>query len=171
MVRRPGCRISDRNRGGTIRDVLIGRTPVFWLTQYEYLIVILLTACVATPFISKIQLPGPWLLKFDAFGLALFNLIGCQIALQQGLSPVVAILLGVVSGTLGGMLRDIMIGVVPLVLREEIYALAAVLAGISFVLLREAPLPIWITEILTVAICVSIRLIAIKRNWSLPKLG
>ena len=157
--------------GGTFRDIALGRTPVFWMVDETYFWVILLISVVATPFISKISSPGRWLVWADAFGLSLFNVIGCQIALKANMSPLIAIFMGMATGTFGGMIRDLLVNEIPLVLRKEIYATAALMGGVTYVALLQLPLPNGIAECTSMAICFAIRVFAIHKGWSLPKVN
>ncbi len=160
--------------GGTFRDMALGRTPVFWMMDETYFWVILITCVVATPLVSRITAPGRWLVWSDAFGLSLFNVIGCQVALSAGMSPLIAVFLGMATGTFGGMIRDLLVNEIPLVLRKEIYATAALIGGITYVslsvFLLPETLPEGVAESASMAICFVIRVLAINKGWSLPKL-
>ncbi|OUS28392.1 hypothetical protein A9Q99_12790 [Gammaproteobacteria bacterium 45_16_T64] len=157
--------------GGTFRDIALGRTPVFWIQDDAYFWVILSTAIIATPFISRMHSPGRWLVWSDAFGLALFNVIGCQVALASGSSLIVAVFMGMATGTFGGMIRDLLVSEIPLVLRHEIYATAALMGGIVYIALYHLPIPSGVAECLSMVTCVVIRILAINKQWSLPKLN
>ena len=154
--------------GGTIRDVIL-QTPVFWVEKPYYLYVILATALLTIAFIRQPKrIPKRFLLIADALGLALFAVIGTQKSLYLGAPIPVAIVLGTITGVAGGMIRDVLCNVIPMILREEIYALAAMLGGSLFILLH------WLnwsdTYAIIVAICVALilRLAAIYWHVSLP---
>ncbi|MFT6153097.1 MAG: putative membrane protein YeiH [Bermanella sp.] len=155
--------------GGTFRDITLGNTPVFWMLDATYIWVIVITCLLATPVISRITAPGRWLVWSDAFGLALFNVIGCKVALNAGMEPIIAVFLGVATGTFGGMIRDLIINEIPLVLRKEIYATAALLGGLTYILLWALELPTGVAECLSMGVCFVIRILAINKHWSLPK--
>lgn len=124
--------------GGTIRDLLLGRTPIFWLTDATYIIVIAVSALLTVAYVRWRPPPSSALLVADALGLAVFSVAGAQIAERAGLPAVSGILLGTVTGAAGGMVRDILSAEIPLVLRRgNLYASAAI-AGTAayFVLLR-----------------------------------
>lgn len=157
--------------GGTFRDMALGRTPVFWMVDETYFWVILIISIIATPFISRMSAPGRWLVWSDAFGLALFNVIGCQIALKANMSPLIAVFMGMATGTFGGMIRDLLVNEIPLVLRKEIYATAALVGGVTYVGMLQIPLPYGIAECTSMAACFAIRLFAIHKGWSLPKVN
>lgn len=121
--------------GGTIRDVIL-QAPVFWVEKPYYLYVVLATALLTIILIREPKLiPKRFLLIADAFGLALFAVLGTQKSLDLGAAIPVAIVLGTITGVAGGMIRDVLCNVIPMILRQEIYALAAILGGGLFVLL------------------------------------
>ena len=121
--------------GGTIRDVIL-QTPVFWVVKPYYLYVILATALLTIILIRQPKrIPKRFLLISDALGLALFAVVGTQKSLELGVAIPVAIVLGTITAVAGGMIRDVLCNVIPLILRQEIYALAAILGGGLFVLL------------------------------------
>jgi uncharacterized membrane protein YeiH len=154
--------------GGTIRDVIL-QTPVFWVEKPYYLYVILATAILTIVLIRQPKrIPKRFLLIADALGLALFAVLGTQKALYLGAPIPVAVVLGTITGIAGGMIRDVLCNVIPMILREEIYALAAMLGGSLFILLRGLN---WSdTHAMTVSIsaALTLRLAAIYWHVSLP---
>lgn len=154
--------------GGTIRDVIL-QTPVFWVEKPYYLYVILMTAILTIVLIRQPKrIPKRFLLIADALGLALFAVLGTQKALYLGAPIPVAVVLGTITGIAGGMIRDVLCNVIPMILREEIYALAAMLGGSLFILLRSLN---WSdTHAMTVSIsaALTLRLAAIYWHVSLP---
>jgi len=154
--------------GGTIRDVIL-QTPVFWVEKPYYLYVILATAILTIVLIRQPKrIPKRFLLIADALGLALFAVLGTQKALYLGAPIPVAVVLGTITGIAGGMIRDVLCNVIPMILREEIYALAAMLGGSLFILLRGLN---WSdTQAMTVSIsaALTLRLAAIYWHVSLP---
>jgi uncharacterized membrane protein YeiH len=156
------------NSGGIVRDVLIGATPPAAIRDWRYLAVSLLAGVLIFfwyPDIKRLRSP---VLVFDAAGLALFAVSGTQKALDFGLHPAVAALLGMVTGIGGGILRDALVMEIPTVLRSELYALAA-LAGAAVVVaghwlpLHAAPI-----TLAGAALCFAIRIAALRRGWRLP---
>ncbi len=120
--------------GGTIRDVILG-TQVFWVADPKYLFVILATAILTIIFIRRPKrIPKRFLLIADALGLALFAVLGTQKSLDLGAATSVAIVMGTITGVAGGMIRDVLCNEIPMILRKEIYALAAMLGGCLFVI-------------------------------------
>ncbi|MDO6428169.1 trimeric intracellular cation channel family protein [Thalassotalea sp. 1_MG-2023] len=154
--------------GGTIRDVILD-TPVFWVASPIYLYVILLTAILTIIFIRRpTRIPKRFLLISDAFGLALFAVLGTEKALSLGSSITVAIVMGMITGVAGGMIRDVLCNVIPLILRQEIYALAAMLGGILFIGLQTIGLTENISLIIAIVGALALRLAAIYWQVSLP---
>lgn len=152
--------------GGTVRDILIGRTPVFWVADHTYLIVAIVAA-IATFIVARMMvLPQNLLIILDALGLGLFTIIGAEIALRQDTSALIAVVMGILTGTGGGMIRDLLAGKIPLVLQKEIYATAALAGAICFV---AWPLPISaLRDVVCMFIVVAIRLWSIYVGGALP---
>jgi uncharacterized membrane protein YeiH len=156
------------NFGGITRDVLIGSIPPGAISDWRYLAISLLAGLITFYWSTTIdKLTSPVLL-FDAAGLGLFAVSGTQKALAFGLNPVMAALLGMLTGIGGGMMRDILLAEVPTVLRSDIYALAA-LAGASIVVLGQfVHVPPIAATVAGAFICFALRVMAIHRNWHLP---
>jgi uncharacterized membrane protein YeiH len=154
--------------GGIMRDLLIGAVPPAAISDWRYLGVSLLAGLVIFFRFPHSERLRNFVLIFDAAGLALFAVTGTQKALGYGLHPVMAALLGMLTGIGGGMLRDVLVAEIPNVLRAELYAVAA-LAGAAVVvvghLLNVSPTA---AAIAGAAFCLGIRLIAIWRGWHLP---
>lgn len=154
--------------GGIARDVMIGATPVAALSDWRYVVVSLLAGLLtfySYPFINRLR--GSVLI-FDAAGLALFAVTGATKALAYGLGPVAAALLGMLTGIGGGVLRDILITKIPVILRAELYAVAA-LAGAAVVVVGEL-LHFRSDTAMTVGavLCFGLRFMAIRYGWRLP---
>jgi uncharacterized membrane protein YeiH len=154
--------------GGSLRDVILGAHPVFWIADPTYVLVAV-AASVTTFALARFRRPQSGiLLVADAFGLAIFTVIGSQKAASLGVSPVIIVIMGVMTGVVGGMIRDILSGEIPLILRTEIYATASLCGALVFVGLR----PLIPNESLTIAIAVvivlALRLAAIRWRLSLP---
>ena len=156
------------NAGGMARDVLIGAVPPAAISDSRYVVVSLI-AGVATflwyPSVARVQRT---VLVFDAAGLATFAVAGAQKALAYYADPVAAALLGMLTAIGGGMLRDLLVNEIPMVLRGDFYAMAA-LAGAAVVVaghsLHWPPVP---TAIAGASVCFVMRIAAIRRGWSLP---
>jgi uncharacterized membrane protein YeiH len=123
--------------GGTIRDVLLDRHPIFWIAEPSYLGVICGATIATIAYVQVRPPPGSALLIADALGLALFAISGAQIAERAQLSPIIVVLMGTITGVAGGVLRDVLCAEIPLILRRDIYATAAV-AGTSLYLVAQS---------------------------------
>jgi uncharacterized membrane protein YeiH len=155
--------------GGTLRDVALGSLPVFWVSDPLYIIVTGV-ASLATFAVARFhRLPDGLLRVADAFGLAVFTVIGAERALAAGASYLVAVLMGMVTGVAGGMIRDLLSGEVPLILRREIYATASLCGAAVFVGL-SALWPQWpVNAFASAAVTLGLRLAAIQWDLSLPQ--
>lgn len=153
--------------GGTLRDLLIGSTPVAWMQNdiYVYLIMSTVPLCyVGKNLIIKMK-KGVFL--FDTIGIGLFTVLGMQKTLALGLSPLIAVMMGVVSAVFGGVIRDVLSNRAPLIFRKEIYAFAC-LAGALLYLGSVQFLPDSISMAISIMVVIAIRIIAIRFKWSLP---
>jgi len=160
--------------GGIMRDLLIGAVPPATISDWRYLAVSLLAGLVVFfwyPVSERLRNLSDHVLVFDAAGLALFAVVGTQKALGYRLNPLMAALLGMLTGIGGGMLRDVLISEVPTVLRSELYAVAALAGAVVVVVGHVLNLPPTATAIAGAALCFSIRLFAIRRGWRLPVAG
>jgi len=154
--------------GGTIRDILLSGQEVFWIETESYLHVIFISAVITLFLPLPEGSPLRLLTLADAAGLSLFTIGGLERALASDASPTVAVIMGVMTGVAGGMLRDMLAGQVPLILRREIYASASILAGISYFLLGYVGVSFEWTAITAMLICFVIRLAAIRWHLSMP---
>lgn len=157
--------------GGICRDVLIGATPPAALRDWRYLAVAVSAGLITffwAPLIERMKTP---VRMFDAAGLGLFAVAGAQKALDYGLNPVMAALLGMVTGIGGGMLRDVLLADVPMVLRADLYAISA-LAGATMVVVGIAMgLPSAAVMFAGALLCFVLRMLAVRRGWHLPVAG
>lgn len=154
--------------GGTVRDMALGALPAFWVQDVNYVLVAL-AAAAATFFLARrIERYTMALLIADAFGLALFAVVGAEKALLLGTSSLIAIAMGVVTASGGGILRDVLCREEPLILRREIYATAAILGAGLFVGLEHATGDRALALTGGFMAALLLRLIAIRRNLSLP---
>ncbi len=158
--------------GGTIRDIIIDRVPVFWVADNRYIAVAIIAALVV--FFAPHRRPGmrrEILVWTDALGLALFAALGTEICLQFNTGPLVAVMLGVTTAVTGGMIRDIICNEIPLILSREIYATAAFAASLAFVVADKLALSDNTSLAIAVVTGLLIRGLAIMYNWSLPSFG
>jgi len=154
--------------GGTLRDVLIGRTPVGWMIELNYVYIIMFGTIFALIVRNYISYLSKTLFLFDTIGLGIFTIIGTEIGIQQNLHPVISIALGVMTATFGGVIRDILCNDIPVIFRKEIYASACLVGAIVFMVLHHLNLSSNVTYIFTTIIVIVIRLVAVKFNISLP---
>jgi uncharacterized membrane protein YeiH len=155
--------------GGMLRDMLLGATPVAALADARYLIAAVgsgLVVFVAHPLMARLGKP---VMVFDALGLGLFAVTGCQKALDVGLHPVACLLLGVLTAVGGGLVRDLLVAEVPRVLREEIYALAALVGAGVVVLGGALALPGWAVTMVGVAAASTLRVVSVLFGWRAPR--
>jgi uncharacterized membrane protein YeiH len=154
--------------GGTLRDLLLDRHPIFWMVDSTYLTVTCAAALLTVVYVRRWPAPHRALLVADALGLALFAISGARIAEAAGLGPVIVILMGTMTGVAGGILRDVLSAQVPLILQRDIYATAAV-AGISvYLLLQWLGVPRPIPSAAGMVAVAVLRLLAIQRGLHLP---
>jgi uncharacterized membrane protein YeiH len=157
------------NAGGITRDLLIGATPPAAIGDWRYLAVSAgagLLTFAAYPHVERLR---RFIIVLDAGGLALFAVAGAQKALVFGLNPPMAILLGMLTGIGGGMLRDILVNEIPVVLRAELYAVAAILGASIVVIGHGLDVPATAATLVGAALCFALRIIAVWQNWHLPR--
>ncbi len=156
--------------GGTIRDVLIGNTPVGWMKDLNYLICIGLAISVSYYFRKHIQRLAKTMFLFDTIGIGLFTVLGVKSTLATGLSPVIALMMGTVSAVFGGVLRDVLSNEVPLIFRKEIYATACLIGGLVYILIRKMGIPEDWVIFISIAVVIGIRSLAVRKGLSLPRI-
>lgn len=155
--------------GGTIRDVLLARHPIFWLADPAYLTVIVAAALATVWYTRWRPPPGAALLIADALGLALFSVVGAQVAESTGLPAPSGVLLGTVTGTAGGAVRDVLLSEVPLILRRgNLYASAAIAGTATYFALEAAGMERGPASLCGMAVCASLRLASISWGLQLP---
>ncbi len=155
--------------GGTIRDLLLARHPIFWIQDTNYLVVIIAMA-VATPLYSRFRaVPGKALLVADALGLAVFTVIGAQVAEQEHLPAIIVEMVAAITGAAGGVVRDVLCTEVPVILRKDIYATASLAGAMVYLLARKAALDATAGMLAAMATVVILRLAAIFWGLHLPR--
>ncbi len=153
--------------GGTLRDLILG-VPVFWVKQPIYIYLVVSAALVMFVYARFFAAPMRLLLVLDALGLAAFTIIGVQKSHALGLADPIVIMTGIMTGVVGGMIRDILVGEVPLILRKEIYATAAFVGASLWLLLRPLFDSAAVPSAAALVAIVALRLAAIYRNYALP---
>jgi uncharacterized membrane protein YeiH len=154
--------------GGTIRDLLIGSQPVGWMLDLNYMLVIVMAIPVSFFFKRFIQKLRRTMFLFDTIGIGLFTILGLQKTLAFELSPIVALMMGIVSAVFGGVVRDILCNEVPLIFRKEIYATACLAGGILYLVFQQLALGYHLSIWLTVSFIIALRILAVRYHWSLP---
>jgi uncharacterized membrane protein YeiH len=154
--------------GGTLRDLLLDRRPIFWVTDVWYLVVIIASSMLTVAYIHVRPPPGATLLVADALGLALFALSGAQLAEAAQCPPLIVVLMGTMSGVTGGVLRDVITAQVPLIMRREIYATAAIMGVTAYLALQAFGMPRALAFGAGMIVVVALRLLAIRWGLHLP---
>lgn len=157
--------------GGTVRDIMIGNTPVSWMKDQQAITVIF-SSYVLTLIFRKYLLKLPRILSiFDAIGLGFATVVGLQKGLEADLSPSVCVALGAVSGCFGGVLRDVLLNEIPLVFRKDIYASASLLGGALYFFLSLWESSAAMAATASVIAVVGLRLAVMHWKWELPNLS
>ncbi|MEC5144468.1 trimeric intracellular cation channel family protein [Chitinophaga sp. 212800010-3] len=157
--------------GGTIRDLLIGATPVAWMTDELTNTAIIVAAIIAAVFFSYVKKLTRLLSTFDAIGLGMFTITGINKGIAVHLPVPVCVALGVITGTFGGLLRDVICGEQPILFTREIYAVASISGGILYVAAGHfTGISGEVAQSIAVAVIVTIRLVSLRHNWQLPRL-
>lgn len=156
--------------GGTLRDLLIGNTPVAWMLESTYIITIIGTVILAIALREKLRYLRKSLFLFDTLGIGLYTMVGIEKGLNANLLPVMCIILGTITASFGGVIRDILCNEIPVIFRKEIYATACVLGGLSYFLLRKLPLDDEYVYLASILIVIGIRLVAVKFKIALPSI-
>lgn len=154
--------------GGTIRDLLIGAQPVGWLANYQYVLIVIVGVLLVFFFHERLHYFRRSFFLFDAIGLGTFAIAGMEKALSFGIHPVYSILLGMISGCFGGLIRDVLCNEIPLIFRKEVYALPALIGACVYWLLDYVHLQPEISFPITILLVTSFRVLAVRYKWSLP---
>ncbi|SOC80636.1 Uncharacterized membrane protein YeiH [Salinimicrobium sediminis] len=154
--------------GGTIRDILIDNTPVTWMENTVYIYLIGVVTIITIIFRTQLDRLKKSLFLFDSIGLGIFTITGVELGIQNDLNPIICITLGAMTGTFGGVIRDILCNEIPVIFRKEIYATASIMGGLAFILLHELYFNQDVIYIITSLTVIIIRLMAVKFKISLP---
>jgi uncharacterized membrane protein YeiH len=157
--------------GGTLRDIILGAHPIAWVADNNYLIAISMGIILMIILKKQLVKIPKILLVFDSIGIAIYTIIGMEKALALDVAPLAAVVMGLFTAVMGGVIRDTLINEIPQIFRKEIYATACIAGALIYLLLKYTSLPgIWPAVISIISI-IAIRLTAVKFKWSLPKLG
>ena len=155
--------------GGTMRDTLLGHYPLSWVADPN-LLLIAAGAALVTIALARFMETLRWpFLILDALGLVVFTIIGCNVALEMGQSPIIVIVAGMITGIAGGIIRDVLCNDIPLVFSGELYATVSIVTGAIYYLGVVASFPPDAVAILAIVIGFTLRVLAILFNWSMPK--
>jgi uncharacterized membrane protein YeiH len=154
--------------GGTLRDLLLDVTPVFWVAHNQYLVICVVVATVTFFVAQQLARRDRWLAWADAVGLATFCIAGASLAIAAGASMLVAVVMGVMTACFGGVIRDVLCGEIPMILRREIYATAAAAGAVTYVALQALPEWEWLAAIAGFAVALAARGAGILWKLSLP---
>ena len=157
--------------GGTVRDLLLGDTPVAWMRDVNYCLLILVTSIVALFFKHQIKKFKVTLFLFDSLGLGLFTLVGVQKGIVFGLEPGICVALGTITGCFGGVIRDTLLNTIPLIFRKEIYATACIAGGALYFGLLALNLKADIAQIIVITFIVTLRIVVVRYKLALPRFG
>ena len=153
--------------GGTLRDLLLGQ-PVFWVHQPNYVVLCVVTALVVYFIAPHIEYRYRVLLWADAAGLSLFSVLGASLATEAGYGGIISVVMGLLTATFGGLIRDVLCGEIPLILRKEIYATAALCGALVYACLDPLPIPYRAAELGGISACFAVRALGLGWGLSLP---
>ncbi len=156
--------------GGTIRDMVIGDTPVTWLQNLNTFYIIIVSTFLAIIFRKRLNIFRTSIFLFDTIGIGLFTMTGIEKGLAHDLHPLICISLGTVSACFGGVIRDILCNEIPVIFRKEIYATACIFGGFVFFALRYFNVPSDIIFVFTAGSIIAVRLLAVIKEWSFPNI-
>jgi len=155
--------------GGTTRDLLLDRHPIFWISDPTYLSVIIIAALITIWYTRHKEPPEKALLLADALGLAVFTITGAQISQEVISNGVIVAIMAAITGTVGGLIRDVLSNEIPLIMRKDIYATAALAGATVYLLLQLTSLHPSINIISGMVIVIGLRLAAIQWQLHLPR--
>ena len=155
--------------GGTLRDLLLGKLPVFWIQDPGYIAVCALVAVAVFFLAHLVEYRYRLLLWLDAVGMAAYCVMGTMLGLDAGISAYAAVVMGVMTATFGGIFRDLLSGEQSVLLRDEIYITASLLGAITYVVMASIPLDKPITITLSISLAFLLRAAALYYGWTLPR--
>ncbi|HLU19846.1 MAG TPA: trimeric intracellular cation channel family protein [Pusillimonas sp.] len=155
--------------GGSVRDVLLGHYPLTWVAHPEYLWITAGAAIVTALIAPVMRRLHSLFLLLDALGLVVFTVIGCRIAQEMELPITIVLISGMITGCAGGVLRDVLCNDIPLLLRKELYASVSVLTGGVFMVAQSQGLPMNLSMLVAMTLGLTMRILALRYNWQMPK--
>ncbi|MCF0039488.1 trimeric intracellular cation channel family protein [Dyadobacter fanqingshengii] len=155
--------------GGTLRDILIDSYPLVWISDITIIYAIMAGILVTFIFYKFLLKLRKTLFLFDTFGIALFTIVGTEKALHLGIRPEIAVIMGVFTATMGGVIRDMMTNEIPIIYRKEVYATACFAGACSYLLLDKIGAGRNVAFITASLVIIAIRILAVKFGWSVPR--
>ena len=155
--------------GGTLRDLVLGKLPVFWIKEPSYIAVCTIIAILVFFLAHLVEYRYRLLLWLDAIGMAAYCVMGAMIGLEAGISPYASIVMGVMTATFGGILRDLLSGEQSVLLRNEIYISASLLGAVSYIALTVGNIDKFIAISLSVSLAFLLRAAALQLGWTMPR--
>jgi uncharacterized membrane protein YeiH len=157
--------------GGTVRDLCLGATPVFWVKAPAFVVTAMGAALLTFSTARWLTIPRKWFEPADAIALATFTIVGASKSLKFEAGGLIAVVLGTMTGVAGGILRDVLLNELPLVFRKDInlYATAAISGATVYVGLRHLPLPVVGSAAAGIMVILLLRILAIRWEWRLPE--
>jgi len=156
--------------GGTLRDLLIGKSPVSWLLDSTFVYIIVATTIVGIIFRKQLRYVRRSLFLFDTIGIALYTVTGVEIALLINLNPVICVALGTITACFGGVIRDILCNEIPVIFRKEIYASACIAGGTLYVIMHHYGIAAGVNAVVSGLVVVIIRTLAVVYEVQLPSI-
>lgn len=156
--------------GGTLRDVLLNRHPVFWLEDLNYFYLIVATSLMVQVFYYGFEKLDKVIRWFDALGLAAFTVIGIEAALSKGMQMPIVVMMGMMTAVAGGIMRDVLCRQLPLLLHKEIYITASLIGSVFYLVLLHFEVSLWLRDVATLLLIFAIRMFAVYRQWNLPNI-
>lgn len=155
--------------GGSIRDILLGIYPLAWVKDPNFIYAIIMGIALSSIFFNRLLKLRKTFFLFDSLGIAMFTIIGTEKALQHGVSPVIAAIMGMFSAVMGGVMRDVLTNEIPVIFRKEIYATACLIGAIAYLLLDHFGVERNLCIFIPIILILGIRIVAVYYNLSLPK--
>ena len=155
--------------GGTTRDMMIGNTPVSWLQDPVYFYIIVVAVSLTFLFTKTILRFSKALFFFDTIGISVFTIIGIQKGLHAGIHSPLAVMMGILTAVMGGIIRDVLCNEIPLIFHKEIYATACLAGGVLFVLFVFLDVPEPFTALIAAGVIFTIRSLSVRKGWELPR--
>jgi uncharacterized membrane protein YeiH len=155
--------------GGTMRDTFLGHYPLYWVGN-PYILLLVCGAALFTIAIARVVDRLRWtFLVLDGLGLVVFTIIGCNVAMETGAHPLIVVVSGMITGIVGGILRDVLCNDVPLVFRSELYATVSIVTAVIYYFGLSTGIPSDLVILIAIAVGFPLRIMALLKKWEMPK--